>query len=407
MTGPSPDHRKRLKPTQDNAGTKKVLYLSWTVPPDTCGSAIIAYNLARQFTRYEMVLAGERPQAAPALRWDDEWPEIEYVQSLWPFPSRGRRWWRRLQSPWLLLRCLRLVRRHRVGTIVVVYPCAQYLLTGYLVSKLTGRPLLAYFHNTCYENRQGVARPVVGWIQQRVFHHARRVFVISEGMAELFREHYPELNPTVLPHCFNEPIPEPPACGEVGNPLRLLFSGNLNPSCEDAAARLAKAIAGCPNTRLAIFSNTSRDYLRQVGLLADGVACQAVGRDELPRRLAEADVLLLPHGLTGPWSPYEYRTIFPTKTIEYLISGRPILAHVPPDAFLTRFLRRHDCAFIVDRPDVEALRSAIERLREDAALRSRLVQNALVAARQFQAGNVAAELRKWLQADGAISRSTD
>ena len=64
-----------------------------------------------------------------------------------------------------------------------------------------------------------------------------------------------------------------------------------------------------------------------------------ISRDEVLARLGQADVLFLPHGLTGSWAAEEYRTIFPTKTIEYLISGRPILAHTPPDRFLTRFSR--------------------------------------------------------------------
>ena len=109
--------------------------------------------------------------------------------------------------------------------------------------------------------------------------------------------------------------------------------------------------------RLSLLSGSDRGYLQGLGILRDGVTCEALPRDEIPRRLAEADILLLPHGLTGPeeWS-VEYRTIFPTKTIEYLISGRPILAHAPRGCFLTRFLAENDCALVVDRADTGAAR---------------------------------------------------
>ena len=78
------------------------------------------------------------------------------------------------------------------------------------------------------------------------------------------------------------------------------------------------------------------------------------------------------------------------------MSGRPILAHTPPGCFLTRFLRENDCALIVDRPDVDALREALERLRTDFSLRSRLAANARRTAERFRAPRVAAEFRRVL-----------
>ena len=116
-------------------------------------------------------------------------------------------------------------------------------------------------------------------------------------------------------------------------------------------------------------------------MLSPQTSVQCVSRPELLRGLGQADILLLPHGFSGSLSQVEYSTIFPTKTIEYLISGRPILAHTPPGAYLTRFLKQHDCALVVETPDPAALAVAIRRLRTDGSLRSRLVRNALAAAR--------------------------
>jgi glycosyltransferase involved in cell wall biosynthesis len=202
---------------------------------------------------------------------------------------------------------------------------------------------------------------------------------------------------TPLVHAFNEPIPVCDVLPPVGSPLRLAFCGNVNLSCEDAATRFGQAIAACNDVVVRIYSGTNPDYLRQIGLLPPGVSCEKLSRDEIPSRLSKADILLLPHGFSDPGcAPEEFLTIFPTKTIEYLISGRPILAHSPAESYLTRFLIEHDCALVVDRPDVGALRAAIERLRNDGELRLRLVRNALLAARFFRGPRVAAELRRRL-----------
>jgi glycosyltransferase involved in cell wall biosynthesis len=107
--------------------------------------------------------------------------------------------------------------------------------------------------------------------------------------------------------------------------------------------------------------------------------------------------VVLPHGFSGNSSPDEYRTIFPTKTIEYLICGRPILAHTPPDCYLTRFLRKHQCALIVDTPCIAALVEAVEKLRDDHELRSKLVTAATRTAELFHAPRVANRLRLSLE----------
>ncbi|MBE2270380.1 MAG: hypothetical protein IAE80_19245, partial [Anaerolinea sp.] len=116
-------------------------------------------------------------------------------------------------------------------------------------------------------------------------------------------------------------------------------------------------------------------------------------RDVLIEKLREADVLLLLHGFTDTNTELEIRTIFPTKTIEYMLSGRPIIALLPGDCFLAEFLRRHDCAVLVTENDAEQLTAAIREVQANTALRERLVRNALCVVQQFSAPHVAAVLR--------------
>jgi glycosyltransferase involved in cell wall biosynthesis len=373
----------------------KILYLSWSVPPDTSGSAIIGLNLAKQFTPEEMLVAGEWPFSKPPVEWNSTWPKLYYVQSVWPVVGRGLRWWRMLQFPWVLASCLWIVWRHRIDRIVAVYPKTQFLFAGYLAARLTGCRLFAYLHNT-YDAQTGIARRFASWVHQRVFLHAQHVFVMSQGMSDLFRERFPGVRQTPLVHSFNEPLPKFEELPRVGSPMRLVFSGNLV-SCADAASRLVEAIARSPDTSLSILSGDDQVRLNQLLRIRPGTTCETLSRDKIPGRLRQADVVLLPHSFVYPErAKDDFLTIFPTKTIEYLISGRPILAHCPADTFLTKFLLENQCALVVDQPEVGALCEAIERLRTDEALRSRLVGNALQAARQFQAVQVAAEFRRWI-----------
>jgi glycosyltransferase involved in cell wall biosynthesis len=299
----------------------------------------------------------------------------------------------------LIWRCLRLARKQRCTRFLVVFPCEEYLLAGYVVAKLCGAEFYPYFHNTYLEQcaPHSVHSRMAAWFQSQVFREARHVFVMSNGMAQLYRERYPHVTCSALVHSFNEDLAEPSPPPPPAAPSRFVLSGNVNASCADAATRLAAAVSSVNGT-LTILSGSPKAHLQALGMMRDGVRHETVSRDLLLYRLGEADIALLAHGFTGGLSEEEYRTIFPTKTIEYLICGRPILAHTPPDCYLTRFLREHGCALIVDKADQDAIVAAIQHLCEDADLRALLVRNALRAAQQFHAPIVAASLRSVLEA---------
>jgi glycosyltransferase involved in cell wall biosynthesis len=379
--------------------TERLLLLSWKIPPDTSGSGIIVGNLAKQFSPEELVLAGEHPYRRPAVAWKDEWPEIVYLTTGWPDTRRGARFWRKVQFPALVLRCLQTIKRHRCTSMMVTFPSEEFLLAGYVTSLLTGIPMYAYFHNTYVEQRRpgSIHFRFAAWVQSRVFRRAVHTFVMSSGMVELYRERYPDLECSALVHSFNEDIPEFTPPPRPGNPPRFVLCGNVNDSCADAAVRMCAAIAHIKGA-LTIVSGTSKDSLQRLGILNAGVRYETVSRDVVLNYLRDADIVVLPHGFSGGLSEEEYRTIFPTKTIELLISGRPILAHAPPRCYLTRFLRERDCALVVDAPQVEAVLAGIERLRSDADLRSHLVRNALHAAESFRASRIACTMRTRIHA---------
>lgn len=309
---------------------------------------------------------------------------------------------RRLLVPLMLARSARLVTRHGCRAILSVFPTEEGLLTSYLIAKWTGAKFFPYLHNAYVENRQGVSLHFARWLQDRVFSRATHVFVMSEGMVELYRERYPQLKCSSLVHSFNESIPQfapPPAPAES---LRFTICGSIWAVCLDATVRACDAIAKMKDASLTFLSGTPRIFLEEMGLMRDGTRHETVSRDELVPRLQEADIVVLPHGFTGELPREEYTSIFPTRTIEYLLCGRPILAHAPADCYLTRFLQENQCALVVTEPSVEALLAAMRRLSQDAQLRADLVRNALRTAEMFHAPRVAATLRSWLDSNCAV-----
>ena len=295
--------------------TPKILLLSWSIPPGITGSGIIVSNLVKQFTRDEMVVLGAYWMGSPQFTWQRGWPKL-YYSGLQPANGlRGERWLRWAQLPLILMRLVWISLVERCDVLFTIYPDMIYLFAGYVGSVLLGKPLIVYFHNTLKE-----AKPhstFASWLQSHVFRRASHVFVMSDGMQNLYAENYPALVSSPLRHSFNEPLPVfehiEHSLNEIHKPLRLAFSGSINSSNFDAVRTVGQVMRELPNAALTIFTGTSRSTLESLGLSQPEIEITSVSRDAIIQKLTEADILLLPHGFTASIADAETRTIFPTN----------------------------------------------------------------------------------------------
>jgi len=109
---------------------------------------------------------------------------------------------------------------------------------------------------------------------------------------------------------------------------------------------------------------------------------------EVPARLAEADVLVLPN----PRSAISNAFTSPLKLFEYMGSGRPIVASDLPS--LREVLRDGENALLVEPGNPQALVAAIDRIKKDAALGGRLAGQALQDVQAFTWARRAEALEK-------------
>jgi hypothetical protein len=376
---------------------KKMMMISWGLPPGLNGSSNIVANLAQQFSPNELVVAGERWPGPKSSEWSDEngsKPEMIFVHRQWPW--RFKRVVRLLLFPVIFTRLAIAYRRHGCRQVMAIFPDEFYLFAGYLLSIITGDSFFSYFHNTYAENRSGLRGWFSRWLQPRVFRRSKIVYVMSDGMKEHWERLHPGIRFEPLVHTFNEAISDRPSRGTIPAAFQMAFMGNANKSNFDALSRLPAVLEAFPDCRITTYSGAGDAVFARLGLQSDRVRHTRVGYDQVVDELSKFDLLFLAHGFVGDLSEVEYATIFPTRTIPYLLSGTPIVAHSPPNAFLTRWLRSRDCAEIVDEPQGEALVQAVSRLIADPRRAGQLVHNALCAVQHFQAKTVAAALREKL-----------
>jgi glycosyltransferase involved in cell wall biosynthesis len=218
---------------------------------------------------------------------------------------------------------------------------------------------------------------------------------MSDGMKEEWQSLYPHVRFESLVHTFDEPIAAPPPLPAIAGPtVRLGYLGLISEANLDALKRICQVVNSAEHLSLNIYSGASEWQLEHNGLTGERIRHNRPSDAELLDALRSNDILVLPHGLTGGLAEIEYRTIFPTRTIPYLLSGRPILAHSARGSILSRWLRDNNCAELVEEPDPQALLSAIDRLSRDQPRREQLVRNAVAAAEQFRADRVVAQMKQ-------------
>lgn len=324
------------------------------------GSAVLMRNLLSGFRSdsYSLVTYGV-PDALPGV------PDPAHVTRLtgaMPVFGRPIDRWRDACHRFAIARIKQMVLRIKPNVIVAVYPHLHMLAAAAEVAASARVPWIAYFHDTLAEvYRETRYESWARALQTRAFQEASAVLVTGRGMAELFAARYGM-------ECATLEIPYPEefdaAAPERSILPRSLMAGMIYTVNHCATRRLAETLGamGCP---LVLATGTSRARLNSWGI-HEGVAERRLfaGRCEYLAALRRHRILAV--ALNWPdestVSEDELATAFPTKAVEYLASGRPILVHCPEHYYLARFFLERRCGAVVSDRRSEALAAAVDSL---------------------------------------------
>lgn len=380
------------------------LVISWSSPRIHTGSGVIVRNLMRCFSADEVAIVSEYAEGEDEQLWSGQLPRVHVLNPFVDGVTRRRSTARWLRVSNMVASVKDIARDMRAERILTLFPDDYHLYLGYRCSKDLGIPLYTWFHNTYLDAKQGYGRILAHWLQPAVFRHSRLNMVMSDGMLEFMSRRYPGVSFETLQHGFSIPQVDPDAIAQsvrlpVSGPVKFCYSGNLNQSCADATRRIVASLASRPGFELHVYLLNPRHHWDRLGVDCSKVHFhQPVSSlERFAQALQSYDVLLIPLGITGSMPAVEYQTIFPTRTIPLLTSGRPILAHAPADSFLARFLRERDCAFVADRGEQQHLLSVIDEMLGDPEGCRLKVRNAARAARYFDVNRVNTRLRELLQ----------
>lgn len=304
-----------------------------------------------------------------------------------PYGLRLTRWLRFALVP-KITRCILAQRPER---IIALYPSWPFLIAAARAARASGVPLFTYHMDATPDWRE-LAPPdryAARYTEQRILRQATQRLVLTEALAADFRERF-GLESIVVPHSIE--VGEIPAVTAPTAPHRIVHTGVVEALQRASLHRIHRALAGAPELAASLTLSTPTAH----GDLAEFAGAEIVTLPSAEVRTLQrsAAVLLAVLPFDGPHSTLR-QTAFPTKVIEYMTSGVPILAHAPADSFFARHAREHGYALLVEEPSETALQAALQRLLTDHTLRQRLTQQAARTVREIYARpQVAAQFAK-------------
>ncbi len=367
-----------------------ILVVSWSAIPFTkTASAFLAEDLKIVLPKHNVIVLGEGPDQS------NEKGNI-FVETELKYKGKGKRFLKTLR--WLKLskatsKIDKVINDNKIDQVIGIFPDEIFIYAAYKAALKNNIPFTPWFHNTYIENRNGLDLILAKNVQSKIF-NSKNVLVISDGLKEFYQEKYPKVNFQVLRHF----LPFPQMNFEEKTPsekITFFFVGTINDSNLDATRYFCNAIKGEVNIELRISTSVPEATLRNNGVLNDNVKYLGFVED-LNKEYEKSDFMLLTHGFTGGFSETEYKTIFPTKTVEMLRSDKPIFAISPENTFLTAFLREKNCCVLNTKKDKNALLKKIKESHLDSKMKSEIVSNAKSTFELFSIKNAEKSFEKFL-----------
>ena len=363
---------------------RRLLLLSYAFPPDNAAAAIRPGQL-RDFLPEQgydcLVLASSREGSRSES------------QSVWRVPagdetapnrlaSLGAAWFMRFGAPyddrlpWVPAAIAAASRLIRGGRIAAIYSTSPYLASHLVALRLKakfGLPWIADFQDPVCDNpfrtRQWLY-PYDALIERAIFRRADRLIANTDTVAAVWGKRYPQFTSkiSVLWNSFDPresitPAPAPARRSRVLAHVGTLY-GERHP--EKLLAALERLSVGSSEIRVRLVGPIERRIMQHQGAMLERMRkCglvefdnRLVERDEALRETAAADYLLL-----LDLNEKNAALQLPSKLLDYVRCGKPILAYTPKDSPVERILARSGVAYVAIDP-LESDVTGDRKLRE-------------------------------------------
>jgi glycosyltransferase involved in cell wall biosynthesis len=298
----------------------------------------------------------------------------------------------------------RALKKLNADVVFASFPYDVYTAAAFVAARRLGLPFYIHMHDLWIENtppNSATAQFAEKW-EPITLKESTRVFCMTEAMQEYYEKKY-GVRTDLLPHSVSDQdylkAPTDVLPAQLAKPTAL-FVGAVSPQMNlDALKVLAEASELLPQEYELLYCTPVKlADLNRLGIHSSRLRAQYVSRAEVQRLQSEAHVLVAPLSHKN-CAIHEVRTVFSTKLLEYLISGRPVIVFAPEASYHAKSARKNGWGYVVSQDSPAELAAAIVKVSTDQQLAKCLVQGALKEARERSAKRYAQQLREWVLTD--------
>jgi glycosyltransferase involved in cell wall biosynthesis len=242
-------------------------------------------------------------------------------------------------------------------------------------------------HHTWVPRR--AAPPILG----RTLRRATHVYAISDGVQQWLQKDFGIDSEVQLP-CADSAVFSAPADRADGI-FRIVFTGAFVECTAAGLGLMVEALrqgAIGENWTLDLYG-PSAAAVAQLGWNDPRVTAHGwQSQQEVHKAMSQADLLYVPFAFDEE-SQRLGRRQFPSKLADYLAARRPVLVSAPAEIAVSRYVRRSECAELVEENSVDAIEAALRRLASSPQRRQQLVDRGWKA---FQTNHEVGRLRSEL-----------
>ncbi len=372
---------------------KKFALISHVLPPNWSGQSIILGRLLRDVDPESYVLISSSKIDNKHKSTENELLGRYYFLTSF-FANTNfstHHGFRILLVPFeLIIRTIQMIRIIRLEHCNCIVACTGDILDipcAYFAGLLTNRKLIPYyFDDYVFQWSNPLARNFARIFEKIIFYRTSQVIVPNEFMKETIDKRH-NIKSTIIRNSMPIEIDKVESNKNSREDKKLIvFTGAIYQTNITALLTLFVAIEYIKDYKVEIniFTAQSVEKILRKQIEGDKIKIHSFASSaEIIIEQKSADILFIPFSFDSVLSEV-IRTSSPGKLADYLESGVPILAFVPPNTYVAWFLKKYDCGYVVDINNPLELAKGIIELFAKEELRNKLIKNAMsIATSEF------------------------
>ncbi|GJM33465.1 MAG: hypothetical protein DHS20C18_24660 [Saprospiraceae bacterium] len=376
---------------------KKLVIISRSFAPLVIGSPILLANLFSSYPGRLEAIAGWQYGAKIDPEFKPPCPTT-YLRMPGSLPQRAFDRYTQELIPFIRLFIIRQLKKMKPDAVLGTCPSGEFFIAGYQACKKLGIPFMAHMHDLWEENVPVTSHKkemAIKW-EREILMNAERVYCMTDVQKQFYHDKY-GINPRLLPHTIRAEELNNKSVFDGAKIKRktkkIVYTGNVSNGMNlDAVQQFVKAVDHLPKEyEIKMFVSWDKELCQKFNIYHERIIYDWLPMSEVQKEMQEANLLFLPLSHKNA-SMDEVHTVFATKTLDYLVSGSPILAFSPPDSFHSISAKKNGWAYVTDKDDPLAIVEGILKVTNDEILSSQLVEKAFDEAMSRNPEKYATEL---------------